>query len=55
MVFVLEISAFVFATVIQSQIGEMLQRTMIDAMNNYPQSQEVAKAVDFMQLNVITF
>lgn len=52
MVFVLEISAAIFATVIQSQIGEMLQRTMFDAMQNYPDSTDVSRAVDFMQINV---
>lgn len=51
-VFVLEISAAIFATVIQSQIGEMLQRTMMDALQNYPESAEVSNAVNFMQLNV---
>lgn len=48
-VFVLELSAAVFATVLQGRVGDMLERTMFETLRAYPNYPYAAQAVDLMQ------
>lgn len=54
LVFILEVSAAIAAFVMQSQVREMLVRTMNEAMINYESDNNVMAAVDFMQTGVST-
>lgn len=54
LVFILEVSAAIAAFVMQSQVREMLIRTMNEAMINYESDTNVEAAVDFMQTGVST-
>ncbi|EDV99476.1 tetraspanin-7 [Drosophila grimshawi] len=49
LVFLLEVSAAIAAFVMQSQVREMLMRTMTDALADYETDTNVAAGVDFMQ------
>ncbi|XP_030561336.1 23 kDa integral membrane protein [Drosophila novamexicana] len=49
LVFILEVSAAIAAFVMQSQVREMLMRTMNEAVVNYETDSNVAAGVDFMQ------
>lgn len=49
LVFVLELSAAILATVLQGHVGAMLERTMFDMLREYPDNQYAAQAVDLMQ------
>lgn len=48
-VFALELSAAVFATLLQGEVANMLMRTMFDTLNAYPTNPYAARAVDMMQ------
>lgn len=54
LVFILEVSAAIAAFVMQSQVREMLVRTMNEALINYESDDNVMAAVDFMQSGVST-
>ncbi|XP_023172229.1 tetraspanin-7 [Drosophila hydei] len=49
LVFILEVSAAIAAFVMQSQVKEMLWRTMTEALSIYEKDANVAVGVDFMQ------
>ncbi|KAL7739230.1 hypothetical protein ACLKA6_015088 [Drosophila palustris] len=49
LVFILEVSAAIAAFVMQSQVRDMLMRTMNQALADYETDNNVAAAVDFMQ------
>lgn len=52
-VFILEVAAAVYATLLQGEVREMLTRTMKNALEVYPTYEPAQVAVDFMQRNVI--
>ncbi|KAM8714698.1 hypothetical protein ACLKA7_001108 [Drosophila subpalustris] len=54
LVFILEVSAAIAAFVMQSQVRDMLMRTMNQALADYETDNNVAAAVDFMQSGVST-
>ncbi|XP_060667039.1 tetraspanin-6 [Drosophila nasuta] len=49
LVFILEVAAAIAAFVMQSQVREMLMRTMTNALSDYEADTNVEAAVDFMQ------
>lgn len=52
LVFILEVAAAIAAFVMQSQVREMLVRTMNEALVAYEKDTTVAAGVDFMQTGV---
>lgn len=52
LIFILEIAAAISAFALHGQVGDMLNRTLRESLQNYPSRKYVREAVDFMQTEV---